>query len=189
MIDDFGLPFSEVIFLLIGTWCLVAGRRSLEVIAGLVGFYLGGRLAKFYWTADPSLLVIFFATIAGLAGIVLARVSRTAALSIAAFAIGGFVFYSILARWRMVAPQYEGVVFILLGLLSATFSTFVFELGLVTISSILGAALLAQISGTERAAHVALFAGLALAGILIQTGVMGRDFDGARRSNKRQTRI
>jgi hypothetical protein len=161
----------------------------LELIVALVGFYLGGRLAKFYWTADAAFFVILFATITGLAGIVLARVSRTAALNIAAFAIGGFVFLSVLARWQMIAPQYEGVAFIILGLLSATFSTFAFELGLVTVSSILGAGLLAQISGAEKAANVVLFTGLALAGILIQTGVMGRDYDRAHRATKSQSRI
>jgi hypothetical protein len=189
MFDDFGLPFPRLIFLVIGMWCLAAGRRSLGLIVALTGLYLGGRLAKFYWSGDSSLPAIIFAVLAGLAGLVLARVSRTAASIVAAFAIGGFVFSSLLAHWRMMAPQYEGVVFIILGLLSATFVVFMYDLGLVTISSLLGAALMAQISGTEGAANIALFAGLALTGILIQTGIMGKDFSRSRRAADNQSRI
>src|SRR5262245_6610327 len=85
MIDDFGLPRSQAVFLILGVWCLVAGRRSLALIAGVVAFYLGGRLAKFYWVADSPFFIVLFAVFAGLAGFVLAKVSRTAALSMAAF--------------------------------------------------------------------------------------------------------
>ncbi len=189
MFDHFDLPQSTLLFVITGVLCLIGGRRSLAFILALVGFYLGGRLAKAYWGTDFPFFIILFAVFTGLAGAILSRVSKTVALSIAAFAIGGYVFSSFLVSWQMFAPQYEGVLLILFGLFAAVFSTFMFDLGLATISSILGAALLAQISGTEKMLQAALFAGLALAGILIQTGLLSKGFDRGQRSAKNRTGI
>ncbi len=177
MFDHFDLPQPTLIFAISGILCLTLGRRSLSLTIALTGFYLGGRLAKVYWGVDSHFFIILFAAFAGVAGVVLSKLSKTAALNIVAFAIGGFVFSSYLVHWGMVAPQYEGVLFITFGLLSAIFSIVKFDLGLTTLSSLLGAALLAQASGTESITQAALFAGLALAGILIQTGVLSQGFD------------
>ena len=189
MFDHFDLPQSAVIFALIGVWCLIAGRRSLSFILALTGFYLGGRLAKAYWGADSPFFIILFASCAGFAAVVLSKISKTAALNLAGFAIGGFVFSSQLVGWRMAAPQYEGMLFIVFGLLAAMLCTIAPELGLATMSSILGSGLLAQMSGAETTVHAALFVGLALAGILIQTGLLGQDFDRPHRSSHERMRM
>lgn len=188
MFDHFELPQSHFLFLIVGIFCLAFGRRSLGLIIAVTGLYLGGRLAKAYWGEGSFFLIVLFAAFSGLSGFILSKISKTAALNIAAFAIGGFVFSSLLVQWGMVSPQYEAVLFIVFGLLAAVFATLQPDLGLAAVSSVLGAALLVQISGGQNIMQAGLFAGLALAGIFIQTGLLSRDFGRARNSTERRPR-
>jgi hypothetical protein len=189
MLDEFitrlnTVPQSEAVRVLMGIGgaiLLFAGWRVYNWIIILAGIFIGGTTAvAVVGSADTTMNIIAF-----LVGAVVGAGLATLLYNVAVFLIGGYfgvVFASMLAAtmgWGPLPYWALLIVLVLGGLIMLTLS---YEL-LVVLASVLGAQLLVIALGLTPASWWIL--GLALLGILLQTGLMRRFGYGFRRRYSR----
>ena len=138
--NSLNLPHAEVIFVVLGIGCLVAGKKLWWVVIGILGFYLGVQGAEALGTASQNMIFIV-GTIAGAIAALLARSFANIVGIIAGFVIGGYIAASYAAQLGIASPGQELVFFILLGIIFAQFMHAGTDFAIIIVTSILGAAM------------------------------------------------
>lgn len=174
MLDSLNLPQSNLLLGLLGILCLAMGRKLFWVAVAALGFYLGASAAQTYLGFTSPALILFAGVVAGIAGALLAVLFQKVAVALAGFAIGGRVLAAYLAAVVPVTPEQYWVLVILCGLICAVMVAWLFDAGLIVITSIFGAGLLVQAFGLAGDLAIVLFVALATAGMLLQFGVVGQ---------------
>ena len=166
MLDGLASP-PPIAALLAGAALLLFGRRLFWLFVGVVGFVVAWRLAGAYLGEAGIGWVL--AVLVGLAGAAAAVLVQRLAVGLAGFAAGaiGFVWLAELLGWPMGLPTLVGAV--VGGALGAALVGWLFGLGLVALSSLVGAALVVEGLGLEEPRGPA-FVILAVVGALVQLG-------------------
>ena len=168
--------------ILIGLLLLAFGRRLFWLFVGAVGFVGGIRFADRFLQGQPDDVVIIFALIVGLLSAVLAVAVRKAALGAAGFLAGGYLLTQLLAVSGQQAVIFSPdagqvapwITFLVGGLLGAVLMNVLFVWTLIVLSSLGGAALVCESLQTSPQIISAVFAILAILGVLIQSGLIRR---------------
>ena len=164
MLESLPTP-APVAALVVGGLLLLFGRRLFWLFVGVVGFLLAYRLADAYFQGAGAGLAV--AVIAGLLGAAAAVLVQRLVVGLAGFAAGavGFVWLADLLGWPLALPTLVGAV--VAGALGAALLGWLFELGLVALTALAGAALVVEGLGLEDAVGP-VFVALAVVGALVQ---------------------
>ena len=158
--------------LVIGLAVLVAGRRLFWLFVGAVGFAVGLRLGAELPSGQPEWIAILVALGAGVAGALLAVFFQWVAIALAGFAAGGHV---VLVAAQLLGARTDGWVWLVAaagGLLAAALLLWLWDAILVTLSALVGAALLVSLTHFGPTGAALAFALLFIAGVLIQASVV-----------------
>ena len=160
-------PLTPIAALVAGGLLLVLGRKLFWLFVGVVGFVIAWRLAGEYLGGEGAGWMVALAV--GVIGAVAAVVLQKLVLTLAGFAAGavGFVWIVEQLGWAPGVPTLIGAV--LAGLVGAALVRWLFELGLVALSALVGAALVVEGLGLEEP-PVTIFVVLAVVGALVQLG-------------------
>jgi len=149
-----------------GMAILFFGRKLFWVYVGLLGFLVGFELIREYFPQQPQ----WFALVAGLAlGVILAMLAMAMqyiAIGLAGFLGGAYLSVQILTILPIAdSTQLQNWVPLIGGALGALLCMVVFEPALIVLSSLLGAAVLAQLAPIDSTLQAILMLLLALAGM------------------------
>ncbi len=153
----------------VGVLLLLLGRRLYWLFVGGIGFIVGVSLATglAHHRTDGTALLIGLG--AGLLGIVLALVLQRLAIVIAGFLAGAWLGVELV---RVVGAPVAGMPWIpalVGGVVGAILVGALFDTVLVILSSLVGAALLAQLLGGAPVMRAVVFLLLVLLGVAVQT--------------------
>lgn len=164
MVDSLAAP-TPIAALVAGGLLLLFGRRLFWLFVGVVGFVVVFRLADAYLGGAGVGWVVAIA--AGVLGALAAILVQRLAVGVAGFAAGaaGFLWLAEQLGWSVGLPTLIGA--LVAGVLGAALVGWLFELGLVALSALLGAALVVEGLGLEEP-RGAVFVVLAIAGALVQ---------------------
>lgn len=152
-----------------GLIALFFGRRLFWLYIGLIGVLAGFELARELFPAQSQLVFLLVGLVLGIGMALLAIAFQYVAVALAGFAGGAYLALQIGVVLPLVDPtQIPSWVLIFPGILGALLCVAVFEPALIILSSLTGAALLAQLAPTEPLFQNLLLAVLALIGMGFQ---------------------
>ena len=156
---------SPVVALVAGGLLLVLGRRLFWLFVGVVGFVVAFRLTGAYLDAGAAGLAA--AAIVGLLGAAAAVLVQRLAVTLAGFAAGavGLLWLAEQLDWPLGPLTVAAAV--VAGIAGAWLVRRLFELGLVVLSALVGAALVVEGLGLEST-RGPLFVALAAIGAVVQ---------------------
>ena len=166
MLDGLASP-TPIAALVAGALLLVFGRKLFWLFVGVVGFVVAWRLTGAYF-GDAGIGWVL-AVVVGLVGAAAAVLVQRLVVGVAGFAAGviGFLWLAELLGWALGLPTLIGAA--VAGALGAALLGWLFELGLIALSSLAGAALVVEGLGRGDPVGPAFFV-LAVVGALIQLG-------------------
>jgi hypothetical protein len=165
------LGFVDV---LIGSGLILAGRRLFWLVLGALGFMLGLDLAGRF-EFHSALMLVLAALALGVLFAFLAVFAETVAIGIAGFLGGGFCLARFVTLLGIDLPVFRILAFIFGGLIGLALVFWVFDWGLILISSALGASLVCSATSLPDLPRLALFFALLFVGVLIQSIGLYRD--------------
>ena len=153
----------------VGVLLLLLGRRLYWLFVGGIGFIVGLSLATGFTQRRPDGTALLIGLGAGLLGIVLALVLQRLAIVVAGFLSGAWLGVEFV---RAVSAPMAGTPWIpaLVGaVVGAILAAALFDAVLVILSSLVGAALLAELIGGRPVMRAIVFLLLVLVGVAVQT--------------------
>jgi hypothetical protein len=114
--------------------------------------------------------------VAGLLGAMLAWVAQKVMVVVAGFLAGGYLTHVVVLGWR--PDLMPGIAFVVGGVVGAILLVVLFDWALIVISSLTGAAVVAEALPLTEPWPVLVFLGLLLVGLLVQSrGLVGKKKD------------
>ena len=158
-----------IISLIGGLAILFLGRKLFWVYVGLLGFLVGFDLMKEYLPEQPQWIALVAGLILGIVLAMLAMAMQYIAIGLAGFLGGAYLSLQILTILPMaVSSQLQNWVPLIFGALGALFCIVMFEPALIVLSSLLGAAILAQLAPIEPILQALLMLFIAIVGMVYQ---------------------
>lgn len=171
---DFADPVIRVVSILLGIVVLIAGRKLFWLTVAAVGFVFGLLLAFTFLEDQPAWVTVIVALLAGGVGALLAIFLQKVAISIAGFLMGGYVSIWLLRLFELNLDVWEILVFIVVGVIGAILVSYLFEFALIGLSSLLGAAMIVQVTNFRPEIALTLFIVLVVVGIIVQLRTQNR---------------
>lgn len=168
--DPMTLATSPLLALAAGIALLLFGRQIYWALVGALGFIAGLIVAEMLLGDRAGLIVVALAVVAGVLGAVLAVVLQRVMVALAGFAIGGQLAATLFSS----APSLvDGVPFATLpyligGVVGAVLVFLVFDLALIVLSSLMGAALVTRVVGEGGTIVTVVFVAAFLLGAVVQ---------------------
>ncbi len=159
---------------LLGIVALTLGRRLFWPFVGAVGFVAGIALADRFLEGQPDWMILGIALAAGLVGALLAVFLQRLAFGLAGFIGGGDIAINLLGVLGWETGPIPWLPFLTGGIIGLMLVAAVFDLALIILSSLVGAALIVEATRFGPQITAFLFAILLVVGIMIQTGLMRR---------------
>jgi len=153
-----------------GLLLLFLGRRLFWLFVGLLGFISGMTFAARLFSGQPGWLLLVIALVCGLIGIYLALFLQQLAIAIAGFLAGAFFATTMMeaVSWS-VAPLIPALIG---GVIGAILLLVLFDWGLIFLSSVTGAILIARSLPLEQPFAALAFFVLLLVGIIFQARLL-----------------
>jgi hypothetical protein len=157
-----------------GLVLLLFGRRLYWLFSGIVGFFVGLYLAYQLLPSGPEWLALLGGLLVGACGALVAVFFQKVALAVAGFLAGAYSVFWLSGEMGWALGALQWLVALAAGVVGALLVRALFEIGLVLLSSLLGAALLVQASGWHGGQAGVLFLLLVGAGVLVQAAFTRR---------------
>ena len=122
----------------------------------------------------PPWLALVVAMIFGLVGAVLAFVLQKVAIGVAGFLVGGYVATAILSAFVTTYAQYNGIAFVIGGVLGASLMLVLFDWALIVFSAIAGAELIVRHLHLPSTGKTLLLIVLVILGVMVQSAMFAR---------------
>lgn len=153
--------------LLVGAAMLLFGRRLFWLFVAGAGFVCGALVAAdlFREASDSTLLLA--AAAAGVIGAAFALLARKAAIVVGGFLAGGYLAHALAGEMTLPGPAWAA--FPIGGVLGAVVLMLVFDWALIALSSLMGAAILAQHIHVASPWPAVLFVTFLIVGLAFQT--------------------
>jgi len=155
--------------LLVGLCLMLFGRKLFWVFVAAIGFAAGLHFAMHFLVHQSDLTVLLIALGCGAAGALLAIFLQKVAIAVAGFAGGATILVHILLSWTTVNPQYAWLAALIGGIVGAILMMALFDWALIILSSLLGAALVAEILPLSPMLQAASYVGLVIVGLVAQS--------------------
>jgi hypothetical protein len=157
----------------VGALLLLFGRRLYWLFVGAIGFAVGMSVASRALERESETTRLVLAIVVGLVGVILALFLQRVAIALAGFLAGAWLAASL---WNALADHPSSLPWLAAlagGILGALLSATLFDWVLIVISSLAGAALVAEYLPVARDAQGVVIAVLALVGIVVQGSARG----------------
>jgi hypothetical protein len=155
----------NVVLAFAGLVLLLFGRRLFWLFVALAGFGAGMYVAHDYFQMESPGLSLAIALLAGVLGALLSIFLQKLAVGVAGFAAGGYLAALLLKNLN--AESFAWIGFIIGGVLGALFLLTLFEWALIILSSLVGAAFVADGLATPQTA-LGVFGAALVIGIIVQ---------------------
>ena len=176
MIQDYldsGLPLA--IEGAIGVLLILFGRRLYWFFTGLVGFVFGFTLAHQLIQIGPEWLAPVLALLVGALAAFLAVGFQKIAVGIAGLIAGAYTMFWFAGNQGWESEVWTWTAIAGAGIAGALLTRALFELAVIVLSSLLGAALVLQATGSDFDYSLAVFLAIAVVGVIYQlVGSRGR---------------
>ncbi len=153
---------------IVGVLLLAFGRRLYWLFVGGIGFVVGLWFVNGLTSRPPDLPSLLIAFGAGVVGAVLALFLQRFAVVAAGLLAGAWLGAELWRAFAVPPPKTPWLPALLGGVLGALLSATLFDAVLIVLSSLVGAALLAELFGGRRGTQAAVFVLLSLLGIVFQ---------------------
>lgn len=158
-----------------GVLLLGFGRRLYWLFCGVVGFFAGLYLLQGLVPAGPQWVTLLGSLLTGAFGALVAVFFQKVALGVAGFLAGGYTAFWLAQQQGWGENLWLWVGIALAGVVGALVVRWVFEVGLVLLTSLLGASFLVEAAGWSESPRVGvIFLALAAAGAVFQFATGGR---------------
>lgn len=166
---------TNLITLVVGVIALLAGRRLFWLFVTAVGFFTGLEIAGPLLPGQPEIFRLAIAVVAGLMGAALAYYLEWLAIAAVGFLVGGRIATAIVIAIGLGTQIMPWLAFIIGGAIGTILMVMVFDWALIALSSLFGAALLAQVAATASGLNPSvLFVALWVLGFLVQAALLRR---------------
>ena len=166
--------------IIVGIALLVLGKRLFWLFVGAIGFIGASDAAAAYFSGLPHWQVLVICLGAGVLGALLAFLFQKAAILLVGFYAGGYLTLSLLTMLKVALPgNPPWAPFVIGGLLGAVLLYVLFDWTLIVLSSLAGAALIAQTIHPMGIPSPIVLLVLFLAGIIVQGSIMKKGLNGA----------
>jgi hypothetical protein len=155
----------NIVSAVFGLILLLAGRRLFWFFVAATGFAAGAYIARDQLQIQSQWMVIAVGLLAGLIGALLSVFLQKVAIALAGFAAGGYLCATVLTRLNL--ERYSAIGFVAGGIVGAILLLTIFEWALIILSSLVGAAFLADGLGTNENALI-IFGVAFLVGVIVQ---------------------
>ncbi len=163
------------IYLVIGIAMLILGRKFFWLFTGGIGFYIGYTLAPKILPSQSENVILIVAVVLGLLGVFLSILVKSAAISIAGFAAGAYVVYSLLPMIKFDLGNYYWLVIIIGGILGAVLAGTMFDWALIILTTACGAMLISTTLNLTFPLSAVVLVVLFLIGLIVQGNMKTKD--------------
>jgi len=164
--------------ILIGVMLLLIGRKVVWLFVAGIGFVAAAEIVARLSGDQMGLLVIIAALVAGVIGAVLAIFLQKVAVGVVGFLAGGYIALSALKALRLETTAFSWLIVVVGGIVGVMLALVLLDWALILLSSISGAALIAQSSqllGWYRVPAVVVFVIAAVVGIIVQARLLEKE--------------
>lgn len=154
--------------LLLGLAILLLGRKLLWLFIGGVSFTFISVLLELLLPGESQAAYLVVGLVAGLMSALMAIFLREHAVGVSGFFAGGAISISLLELLDVDAGRFTWLVVVLGGLLGVAIVAGLLESGVIYLSSITGAIMVAQAFHLDLVTTVIVIVGLAIAGSIVQ---------------------
>lgn len=161
-----------VINMLVGTALLTLGRKLFWLFVGGIGFIAGISLAARFMGDQSQGMVLLIGILGGLLGAGLAVLLKKFAIALAGFVAGGYVFIEGLRLLGFTNIRLDWVLFLVGGVIGSILITKLFEWGLILLSSLSGALIIAQALPVEGQMLALVAMSAFVLGVVFQSGLL-----------------
>jgi len=171
-----GSILAQIITVVLGLVILLAGRRLFWLVVAVAGF-LGGLALVVQFLGDQQLgwIGLAIAVLAGILGAVLAVFLQRVAVAIAGFVLGGYGLAWLLSLFMVDIQQWLWLlIFLMGGIIGASLMMIVFDVGLIIVSSLAGAAIIVQAFPLAPWLQLVAFVVLVAIGFIFQSSMANR---------------
>ena len=163
------------VYLALGAAMLILGRKFFWLFTGGIGFYVGYTLAPKILPNQSDNVILIVAVVLGLLGIFLAVLVKSAAISIAGFAAGAYIVYSLLTMISFNLGNYYWLVIIAGGIIGAILAGTMFGWALIILTSACGAMLISTTLNLSFPLSAVVLVVLFLIGLIVQGNMKSKD--------------
>lgn len=133
----------NTVIILAGFLALVTGYQLSGIYVAAVGVVLGERLATYYHLTSGMWDTLVFALLSGLLGYLLAHYFRKIPVYLAVFLCGGYLSMSLLPMLGWLNRPFSWIGFLVGGVIALVLVLVYYSFGVILVSSLSGAVLLA----------------------------------------------
>ena len=138
------MTITNIIQIILAVGLLFFGRRLYWAFVGAIGFIAATEWALTAMQGQPEWLIVIIGLVVGLIGALLAVFLRAAAIGLAGFLGGAYIFLAIYRLLELSDPTARLVMLIIGGILGLVTMLLIFDWALVVISAASGALLLSN---------------------------------------------
>lgn len=162
--------------LLVGAALLLAGRRLYWLVVGVAGFAIGFLLATGLFGADPGWMALVVGAVIGVAAALVAVLFQKVAVVAAGFLAAALLVLRALTVQGQETEWWVWLLAVLAGIVGGLITRWLFEAGLIVLSSLAGSALVVRTAGLSIGEYGEAIPFLALAalGIVVQAASLHR---------------
>jgi hypothetical protein len=154
---------------------LTTGRKLFWLFVAGAGFVAALFLVRHYIQIEPEWLVILIAIGAGLLGALLAVFLQRLAIGVAGFLVAGYGAVALLQLAGADPGRLAWLPFVIGGVIGAFLMAVLFDWALIALSSLSGAALVAEAFSLGRPLTALVFFAALFVGIAVQSGMLIAD--------------
>ena len=162
-------PLIQIATVLLGIVVLISGRRLFWLTVAIIGFGFGLYLAFSLFGDQSMLLLVVIAMAAGIIGAILAIFLQKVAVLIAGFFLGGFVLLWLLNVFNFDPGQWSWIAYIIGGFIGSILTSVLFDVALIGISALVGAAMIVQVFNLSSMVSTVLLIILTIVGFVVQS--------------------
>ncbi|MFN2158610.1 MAG: DUF4203 domain-containing protein [Anaerolineales bacterium] len=160
---------AKLILIGMGLVLLVAGRKLFWLFVGTVGFVIGFFLANNFFPGESEITRLALGLVVGVIGALLAVFLKKIAVGLAGFISGGLLAVNLAGVFSFESAMPIWMLFVLGGIIGVVLVALLFDWGLIILSSLVGAYLIAFQLDPGGLITTAVFVGLFLVGLLLQS--------------------
>ncbi len=166
---ELSYPLMQILVALLGIVVLIAGRKLFWLTIGAVGFITGILFVVLFLQIESLWIMLVFAVLAGVVGVVLAIFLQKLAVGIAGFLMGAYAFTWLTQNFIPGLAYLDWLWFIIGGVIGGLLVTALFDVALIGLSAFVGAAMIVLAAPLNQIFSLVLFIVLLVVGIGIQS--------------------
>lgn len=165
----------NLVYIAFGVGMLAFGRKLFWLFTGGIGFMIGYTYTPRILPNQSDSVILTIAVVMGLIGILLAFLIKSAAISIAGFAAGAYIVYTLLPMVNLDLGNLYWLVVGVGGVLGAILAGTAFDWALILLTSACGAVLVSQTLELTYPLSIVVVVVLFLIGLIVQGNAKTKD--------------